>query len=448
MQYVERQELIVINLEIWDFQKDTGGRATEAFHGGTEDAPSDEPHNPPTHATPPKNHTMAASPDVSKPLLGVVGYRGMVGSVLMQRMLAENDLALVRVVYFSTSSPGQKAPVFGGFEPASPVLLDAFNLDDLANCDIVVSCQGGDYTTKVFRPLREKGWMGHWVDAASTLRMDDSAVIILDPVNMHVIDRSLRSGGKNWIGGNCTVSLMLLACDGLFKADLVEWISAMTYQAASGAGAKNMRELLEQMGHLHASAADLLNDPKSNILDIDELVTQKLRSSDLPVTNFRGVPLAGSLIPWIDAAYPEGQTKEEWKAGAECNKILGLAPFRTEGSVPVDGLCVRVGSLRCHSQALTIKLKRDVPLPDLEQIISSANAYVKLVPNSREITEMELSPASVSGTLSIPIGRLHKLAMGPEYLAAFTVGDQLLWGAAEPLRRMVRILVEGGWVGK
>lgn len=383
----------------------------------------------------------------SKPLVGLVGWRGMVGSVLMARMAEEGDFEHIRPVYFSTSAAGGPAPSFGGVEPANPVLLDASNLEELAKCDVVISCQGGDYTKAVFGPLRAQGWKGHWIDAASTLRMQNDCVIILDPVNKDVILDALKKGGNNWIGGNCTVSLMLMACGGLFKAGLVEWVSAMTYQAASGAGAQNMRELLLQMGSLRDSAAELLADPKSNILDIDRLVTDRLRSSEIPTKNFRGVPLAGSLIPWIDVPVAEGQSKEEWKGGAECNKILGLPAFRSEGSIPVDGLCVRVGALRCHSQALTIKLKKDVAIEEVEKLLAGANDWVRVIPNDRETTEKELSPAAVSGKLEVPIGRLHKLAMGPEYLGAFTCGDQLLWGAAEPLRRMLRVLLEEGALG-
>ena len=373
--------------------------------------------------------------------VGLVGWRGMVGSVLMQRMTEENDFAWFEPIYFSTSNAGGQAPAFGGKEAALP-LQDAANIDMLEACDIVVTCQGGDYTKEAFPKLRGTGWQGHWIDAASALRMADDAVIILDPVNLDVIENALAKGGKNWIGGNCTVSLMLMGLGGLFRHDLVEWVSSMTYQAASGAGAQNMRELLSQMGALHASVADLLADPASAILDIDRKVAETMRSPAFPTKNFRGTPLAGSLIPWIDVPVEHGQSKEEWKGGAECNKILGRPPFRAAGSIPVDGLCVRIGAMRCHSQGLTIKLKKEVPLDEVSEIIASANEWVKVVPNEREISERELTPASVTGTLSIPVGRLHKLAMGPEYLGAFTVGDQLLWGAAEPLRRMLRILLE------
>lgn len=372
---------------------------------------------------------------------GLIGWRGMVGSVLMHRMAEENDFALFNPRYFSTSNAGGTAPVFGGKEADSP-LLDAHDLKALAACDILVSCQGGDYTNATYAKLRESGWKGHWIDAASTLRMKEHTVIVLDPVNENVIRDALARGGRDWIGGNCTVSLMLMALGGLFHADLVEWISAMTYQAASGAGAQNMRELLAQMGALHSAVADDLADPASAILDIDRKVSNTLRSAEFPTKNFRNTALAGSLIPWIDVPVENGQSKEEWKGGAECNKILGKAPFRTPGSIPVDGLCVRIGAMRCHSQGFTIKLKKDVPLADIESLIAGANDWVKVVPNEREATERELTPAAVTGTLTVPVGRLHKMAMGGDYLTAFSVGDQLLWGAAEPLRRMLRILLQ------
>ena len=372
--------------------------------------------------------------------LGLVGWRGMVGSVLMQRMVEEGDFEGVEPLYFSTSAVGGKAPLLAGKEAAP--LQDAMSIEALSRMDIVITCQGGDYTKEVFPRLRAAGWRGHWIDAASTLRMHDDAVIILDPVNLEVIRDALARGGRNWIGGNCTVSLMLMGLGGLFRHDLVEWISAMTYQAASGAGAQNMRELLQQMGVLHDAVKSELAEPASAILEIDRKVAESMRSAAFPTTNFRNTALAGSVIPWIDAEVEGGQSKEEWKGGAECNKILGLPAFRTPGSIPVDGLCVRVGAMRCHSQALTIKLRRDVPLADLEEIIAQTNPWVKVVPNQREASERELTPAAVTGTLSVPVGRLHKLAMGPEYLGAFTVGDQLLWGAAEPLRRMLRILID------
>ncbi len=378
------------------------------------------------------------------PLVGLVGWRGMVGSVLMERMLAEKDFDLIEPVFFSTSQAGGEVPLLNGQKvtKSENTLLDANDVKALSRCDIILTCQGGDYTNEIFPQLRAAGWQGHWIDAASALRMKDDAVLILDPVNRPVIDKALAAGGKNWIGSNCTVSLMMMAMGGLVKADMVEWISAMTYQAASGAGAQNMRELLLQMGALRDSVATELADPSSWILDIDRKITETLRSPDFPKKNFRNTPLAGSLIPWIDVPVENGQTKEEWKGGAEFNKILGRPPFRTPGSIPIDGLCVRVGAMRCHSQGLTVKLKKDIPLKEIEAILANDNQWVKVIPNDRETTERELSPAAISGTLTVPIGRLHKMAMGPEYLGAFTVGDQLLWGAAEPLRRMLRILLE------
>lgn len=372
--------------------------------------------------------------------VGLVGWRGMVGSVLMHRMAEEGDFDHIDPVYFSTSNAGGVAPAFGGKQSGMP-LQRADDVAALKACDIIITCQGGDYTKAVYPQLRAGGWNGHWIDAASALRMADDAVIILDPVNLDVIKAALAKGGRNWIGGNCTVSLMLMGLGGLFRAGLVEWVSAMTYQAASGAGAQNMRELLSQMGALHDAVKAELADPASAILDIDRKVAETMRSSDFPVKNFRGTALAGSLIPWIDVPVEHGQSKEEWKGGAECNKILGNPAFRSAGSIPIDGLCVRIGAMRCHSQGLTIKLKQDVPLDDINGIIAGANEWVKVVPNEREISERELTPTAVTGTLTIPVGRLHKLAMGPDYLGAFTVGDQLLWGAAEPLRRMLRILL-------
>ena len=372
--------------------------------------------------------------------VGLVGWRGMVGSVLMQRMVEEKDFEKIEPIYFSTSAAGGDSPILGGKK--APPLKNATDLEALKSLDIIISCQGGDYTKEVFPKLRGAGWKGHWIDAASTLRMADDAVIILDPVNRPVIDAALSKGMKNWIGGNCTVSLMLMGMAGLFRAGLVEWVSAMTYQAASGAGAQNMRELLGQMGFLHEIVKRELLDPASAILDIDRKVASALRSADFPTKNFRGVPLAGSLIPWIDVAWEHGQSKEEWKGGAECNKILGLPTFRSPGSIPIDGICVRISAMRCHSQGLTIKLKKNVPMDEITSLIASGNSWVKVIPNEREISEKELTPAAVTGTLQVPVGRLHKLAMGPEYLGAFTVGDQLLWGAAEPLRRMLRILVD------
>jgi len=368
--------------------------------------------------------------------VGLVGWRGMVGSVLMQRMREEGDFPLFEPVFFSTSNAGGAAPMGGGR------LLSADDLTALGKMDVIVTCQGSDWTKAVYGPLRSAGWKGYWIDAAKTLRMQDDAVIVLDPVNRKVIDQALAKGVRDYIGGNCTVSLMLMAMGGLFKHDLIEWVSAMTYQAASGAGAQNMRELLEQMGALHASVASELADPASAILDIDRKVTETMRASALPTANFRGVPLAGSLIPWIDVPVEHGQSMEEWKGGAECNKILGRPAFRSPGSVPIDGLCVRIGAMRCHSQGLTIKLRRDVPINEVEAMLAAGNDWVEVVPNEREASERRLSPAAVTGTLQVPVGRLHTLAMGSQYLGAFTVGDQLLWGAAEPLRRMLRILIE------
>lgn len=368
--------------------------------------------------------------------VGLVGWRGMVGSVLMDRMREENDFAGIEPVFFSTSQVGQPAPDVGG---AEPVLQDASDLETLKRMDIIVTCQGGDYTKDVFPRLRESGWRGYWVDAASALRMEKDSVIILDPVNRAVIDQALDRGQRDFIGGNCTVSLMLMAIGGLLEQDLVEWISPMTYQAASGAGAQNMRELINQMGALHASAARLLDDPASAILEIDRQVAQTMRSPEFPVEHF-GVPLGGSLIPWIDKQMDNGQSREEWKAQAETNKILG----RLERPVPIDGICVRIGAMRSHSQALTIKLRKDVPVSDLSAMIGEANDWVRVIPNDKEASMTELTPAKVTGTLNVPVGRLRKLNMGPQYLSAFTVGDQLLWGAAEPLRRMLRILVERG----
>jgi len=366
--------------------------------------------------------------------VGLVGWRGMVGSVLMQRMREENDFAHIEPVFFTTSNVGGKAPEFAAGVPA---LKDAKNIAELKSLDIIISCQGGDYTSEVFPKLREAGWKGHWIDAASTLRMKDDAVIILDPVNMGVIKDALAKGGRNWIGGNCTVSLMMMALGGLFKAGYIEWMSSMTYQAASGAGAQNMRELLSQMGEAHRVVKGLLDDPASAILDIDREVAGILRDDNFPTANF-GVPLAGSLIPWIDKDLGNGQSREEWKGEAETNKILG----RSATPIPVDGLCVRIGAMRCHSQAITIKLTKDVPLDEINGLLAEHNDWVKVVPNQREVTLRELTPTAVTGTLSVPVGRLRKLSMGPQYLSAFTVGDQLLWGAAEPLRRMLRILLQ------
>lgn len=366
--------------------------------------------------------------------VGLIGWRGMVGSVLMQRMREEKDFDRVEPVFFTTSQVGGAAPDVG---KAVETLKDAKNIDELKKVDVIISCQGGDYTTEYYPKLRAAGWTGYWIDAASTLRMKDDAVIILDPVNQHVIKDALAKGVKDYVGGNCTVSLMLMALGGLFKEGLVDWMTAMTYQAASGAGAQNMRELLKQMGAAHASVLPLLNDPASAILDIDRTVAETIRSAEYPTENF-GVPLAGSLIPWIDKDLGNGQSKEEWKGQAETNKILG----RSANPIPVDGLCVRIGAMRCHSQALTIKLKRDVPIADIESMVGAANAWVKVVPNQREVTMRELTPAAVTGTLTVPVGRFRKLSIGPEYLTAFTCGDQLLWGAAEPLRRMLNILLD------
>jgi len=371
-------------------------------------------------------------------LVGLVGWRGMVGSVLMDRMEAEGDFGLIEPVFFSTSNAGGKAPRQAKQET---VLQDAFNIDALRKCDIVISAQGGDYTSDVFPKLRSAGWKGHWIDAASTLRMKDDAVIILDPVNLPVIKNALQRGGNNWIGGNCTVSCMLMGVGALYKAGLVEWMSTQTYQAASGGGAQHMRELLTQYGTLHAEVKALLDDPKSAILEIDRKVIAKQRSlSEAETANF-GVPLGGSLIPWIDKDLGNGVSREEWKGMAETNKILGLGESLGSGSIPVDGFCVRVGAMRCHSQALTFKLKKNVPTEDIEAMIAADNEWVRVVPNTREATIHGLTPVAVTGTLGIPVGRIRKLAMGPDYVGAFTIGDQLLWGAAEPLRRMMRILL-------
>jgi aspartate-semialdehyde dehydrogenase len=375
-------------------------------------------------------------------LVGLVGWRGMVGSVLMDRMQAEGDFGLIEPVFFSTSNAGGVLPTaVAKFAKNETRLQDAFDVAALKRCDIVITAQGGDYTAAVFPKLRAAGWTGHWIDAASTLRMADDAVIILDPVNLPVIKNALvksrNGGGRNWIGGNCTVSCMLMGVGALYKAGLVEWMSTQTYQAASGGGAQHMRELLTQFGTLNASVRALLDDPKSAILEIDRRVIAAQRSLTAADTANFGVPLGGSLIPWIDKDLGNGMSKEEWKGMAETNKILG-----NREPIPVDGFCVRVGAMRCHSQALTFKLKRDVPLADIEALIAEDNAWVKVVPNTREATLQDLTPVAVTGTMTIPVGRLRKLAMGPEYLGAFTIGDQLLWGAAEPLRRMLRILLD------
>ena len=367
--------------------------------------------------------------------VGMVGWRGMVGSVLMQRMTEEGDFELIEPTFFSTSAAGGKGPAVMGRETGP--LLNASDVKALASQDTIISCQGSDWTTEMYPRLREAGWKGYFIDAAKTLRMKDDAVIILDPVNRGVIDEALAKGVKNYIGGNCTVSLMMMALAGLFSRNLIDWMTCMTYQAASGAGAQNMRELLQQMGEAHLAAKTLLEDPQSAILDIDREVAGILRDPRFPTANF-GVPLAGSLIPWIDKDLGNGMSLEEWKGGAETNKIL----MRTEANaIPVDSLCVRIGAMRCHSQALTIKLTEDLPLTEIESMIAGAHEWVKLVPNTREASMRELTPAAVTGKLAIPIGRMRKLAMGPQYVSAFTVGDQLLWGAAEPLRRMLRILL-------
>lgn len=374
-----------------------------------------------------------------QPLVGLVGWRGMVGSVLMDRMQAEGDFGLIEPVFFSTSNAGGKAPAQAKNEKT---LKDAFDIEALKKCDVVITCQGGDYTTEVFPKLRAAGWNGHWIDAASTLRMKDDAIIILDPVNLPVIKNALGKGGRNWIGGNCTVSCMLMGVGALYKAGLVEWMTSMTYQAASGGGAQHMRELLTQFGTLNAEVRSLLDDPKSAILEIDRKVLGRQQSMTGEETANFGVPLGGSLIPWIDKDLGNGTSREEWKAGAETNKILGQGAGFDAPAVPVDGFCVRIGAMRCHSQALTFKLKKDVPLADIEALIAADNPWAKVVPNTREATLQGLTPVAVTGTLDIPVGRIRKLAMGPEYVGAFTIGDQLLWGAAEPLRRMLRILLE------
>ncbi len=365
--------------------------------------------------------------------VGFVGWRGMVGSVLMQRMCEENDFAHIPDAYFfTTSNIGGVAPDFG---QANKVLLNANDVAQLAKMDIIVTCQGGDYTKAVYQPLRDSGWAGYWIDAASSLRMKDDAIIVLDPVNRDVIDAGLKKGIKNYVGGNCTVSLMLMALGGLFQNGLVEWANSMTYQAASGAGAKNMRELISGMGAIYGQVASELADPASAILTIDRKVSDFLRSDDYPKANF-GVPLAGSLIPWIDVDLGNGQSKEEWKGHAETNKILG-----GQRPVVVEGLCVRIGAMRCHSQAITLKLKQDLPVAEIEKIIAQANPWTKVIPNNKEASMNELTPAAITGTLTTPVGRIRKLAMGGEYISAFTVGDQLLWGAAEPIRRMLNIVL-------
>ena len=370
--------------------------------------------------------------------VGLVGWRGMVGSVLMDRMRAENDFALIESVFFTTSNVGGQAPKEANGAP----LKDAKDIAHLKQMDIIISCQGGDYTTEIYAPLRAAGWKGYWIDAAKTLRMKDDAVIILDPVNMPVIKNAMVKGIKDYIGGNCTVSCMLMGLSGLFKADLIEWMTCMTYQAASGGGATHMRELLAQYGALHAEVKALLDDPHAAILEIDRKVLAKQHALTPEETRHFGVPLGGNLIPWIDKDMNNGMSLEEWKGMAETNKILGRGANFGTPATPVDSLCVRIGAMRCHSQALTIKLKRDVPLADIEAIIASDNEWVRVIPNERERSIRELTPAAVTGNMHVPVGRMRKLAMGPEYLSAFTVGDQLLWGAAEPLRRMLRIILE------
>jgi aspartate-semialdehyde dehydrogenase len=366
--------------------------------------------------------------------VGLIGWRGMVGSVLMGRMKEERDFDHIEPVFFTTSSVGGKGPSIG---KDVPPLRDAKSIDELKAMDIIITCQGGDYTSEVFPKLRAAGWKGYWIDAASALRMEKDAIIILDPVNLNVIKDGIRIGVMNYIGGNCTVSLMLMALGGLFKANLIEWMTSMTYQAASGAGANNMRELVRQMGSIHGVVKDKLDDPASAILDIDRAVAAHIRSPQYPA-EFFGVPLAGSIIPYIDKQLANGQSREEWKGQAETNKILG----RSDKPIPIDGICVRVGAMRCHSQAFTIKLKKDVPIDEIQGMLAAHNHWVKVVPNERDKSMRELSPAAVTGTLTVPVGRLRKLNMGTDYLGAFTVGDQLLWGAAEPLRRMLRVLLE------
>ncbi|MCW8901875.1 MAG: aspartate-semialdehyde dehydrogenase [Gammaproteobacteria bacterium] len=366
--------------------------------------------------------------------VGFVGWRGMVGSVLMQRMREENDFNDIEPVFFTTSQAGEAGPAVG---KDVPTLKDANSVAELGTMDVIVTCQGGDYTKAIYPELRKSGWNGYWIDAASSLRMEDDSIIVLDPVNSHVIKDGLANGVKTFVGGNCTVSLMLMAIGGLFKKDLVEWITPMTYQAASGAGAKNMRELISQMGAISNNVKALNDDPATAILDIDKNVTDFIRSDAYP-TNQWPAPLAASLIPWIDVPLASGQSKEEWKAQVETNKILG----RSNNPVPIDGLCVRIGAMRCHSQALTIKMKQNVPLDEISDMLASHNDWVKVVANEPQVTIKELTPAAVTGTLTVPVGRMRKLSMGDDYLSAFTVGDQLLWGAAEPLRRMLRIILE------
>ncbi|MFT5533728.1 MAG: aspartate-semialdehyde dehydrogenase [Burkholderiaceae bacterium] len=375
-------------------------------------------------------------------LVGLVGWRGMVGSVLLQRMQEEDDFSHFEPVFFSTSNAGGNAPALTRNETT---LKDANDIDALKKCDIILTCQGGDYTSEIFPKLRASGWNGYWIDAASTLRMEDDAIIVLDPVNLGVIKTGLQQGIKNYVGGNCTVSCMLMGLGGLFQHDLIDWVSSMTYQAASGGGAQHMRELLTQFGAINAEVKALLDNPSAAILEIDRKVLAKQHAMTADETKQFGVPLAGNLIPWIDKDLGNGMSKEEWKSAAETNKILGRGiafGSAAQPAIPMDGLCVRVGAMRCHSQALTIKLKKNVPLDEINDLIASNNQWVKVVPNTREASMAELTPAAVTGSLTIPVGRLRKMEMGPQYLSAFTVGDQLLWGAAEPLRRMLRIVLE------
>jgi len=372
-------------------------------------------------------------------VVGLVGWRGMVGSVLMQRMQEEGDFALIEPVFFTTSNVGGKAPAMSKNETT---LKDANDIESLKKCDVIITCQGGDYTTEIFPKLRSAGWNGYWIDAASSLRMEQDATIILDPVNLDVIKAALSQGKKDFIGGNCTVSCMLMGLGGLFKHDLIDWMTSMTYQAASGGGAQHMRELLTQFGSLSAEVKALLDDPASAILEIDRRVLARQHAMTAEETKQFGVPLGGNLIPWIDRDLGNGMSREEWKGGAETNKILGHTVKPGARQIPIDGLCIRIGAMRCHSQALTIKLKKDVPLDEISDIIASHNQWAKVVPNTREDSVSELTPAMVTGKLDIPVGRLRKMQMGNEYLSAFTIGDQLLWGAAEPLRRMLRILLE------
>lgn len=369
--------------------------------------------------------------------VGLVGWRGMVGSVLMQRMREENDFSLFQPVFFSTSNAGGDAPAWA--DGAGP-LQDAYDIDALRKLPIILTAQGGEYTSKVYPKLRSAGWNGVWIDAASTLRMENDAIIVLDPINRNVIDAGIQRGVKAFVGGNCTVSCMLMGLGGLFVQDHVEWMTSMTYQAASGGGAQHMRELLTQFGLINQAVLPLLNDPASAILDIDRGVLDIQHDKDLPSQHF-GVPLAGNLIPWIDSDLNDGMSREEWKGGAETNRVLGRGPGCEKPIIPIDGLCVRIGAMRSHSQALTIKLRRDLPLDEITDIIREGSQWAKVVPNEREATMQQLTPVAVTGTMDIPVGRLRKLSMGPEYLSAFTVGDQLLWGAAEPIRRMLRIVL-------